>query len=91
MLQKKETQKPASFVLRMSDEKMQGAYSNVVSVTVGPHDVLLDFAFLPPTTEQDKNPEALLVQRIIMTPDVAKRFLSAFSNAVLDFEKSMKA
>lgn len=73
--------------IRMPNEMQKGSYANLVSVTVGSNEVVIDFAFQMPLPGQH---QAEAVSRIVLTPGVAKQFLSAFQNAVLDFEKQQK-
>lgn len=73
--------------INIPPQKLAGHYSNLASITIGKNEVIVDFAFMLPS----QNPPAgELVERIIMTPEVARNFLSAFQNAVLDFEKQKK-
>ena len=74
----------SDITISASSREALGAYSNLASITVGKNEVIIDFAFLLPGQNP---PTGELVKRIIMTPEVAKNFLSAFQNAVLDFEK----
>lgn len=71
-------------IINVPAHEIAGVYSNVASITIGKNEVIMDFAFLLPAQESHTGE---LVKRIIMTPEVAKNFLSAFQNAVLDFEK----
>jgi len=73
--------------IRMPNDMQKGAYANLVSVTVGANEAVIDFAFQMPLPGQ---PQAEAVSRIILTPSVAKQFLSVFQNAVLDFDKQQK-
>lgn len=70
--------------IRMPNDMQKGQYANFVSVTVGENETVVDFAFQMPITG---NVQADAVSRIILSPDVTKKFLSVFQNAVLDFEK----
>ncbi len=70
--------------IRMPNEMQKGQYANLVSITVGENETVVDFAFHMPIAGQT---QADAVSRIILSPDVTKKFLSAFQNTVLDFEK----
>ncbi|MFN7161047.1 MAG: DUF3467 domain-containing protein [Candidatus Gracilibacteria bacterium] len=76
--------KPTDITINIPPHKLAGAYTNLVSITIGKNEVIVDFAFMLPAQNP---PTGELVERIIMTPEVARSFLSAFQNAVLDFEK----
>lgn len=81
------TSQNTDITINIPQEEATGAYTNLVSITIGKNEVIVDFAFLLPSQNP---PTGELVKRIIMTPDVAKNFLSAFQNAVLDFENQKK-
>lgn len=74
--------------IRMPNEMQKGVYANLVSVTVGHNEVIIDFAFHMPVAGQTQGDA---VSRVIMSPEVGKKFLSAFQNAVLDFSKRQQS
>ena len=76
---------PKGITLEIPKELRSGKYANMVSVTIGQNEVVIDFAFMLPSNE----PTAEVVQRVILSPHVAKSFLSAFQNAVLDYENQV--
>lgn len=67
--------------IRVNPEQQTGVYSNLVSITIADNEVVLDFAMSMPNTSA-----ADVVSRVIMSPQVAKNFMSAFQNAILDFD-----
>lgn len=67
--------------IHISPEKQVGQYANLVSITIADNEMVLDFAQMMPNAEQ-----AELVSRVVMTPQVGKNFMSAFQNAILDFD-----
>lgn len=79
-----DSDKKTSLTIRMPNEMQKGVYANIVSVTVGVNEIVIDFAFQLPVLGQS---HAEGVSRVVLSPDVGKKFLSAFQNAVLDFEK----
>lgn len=81
------TDQNQQITIRMPNELQKGQYANLVSITVGTNEVVMDFAFQMPIPGQN---QAEAVSRIVLSLDVAKKFLSAFQNAVLDFEKQKK-
>lgn len=62
-------------------DKQMGVYSNVVSITVAENEMVLDFAQVMPNGNGGE-----LVSRVILSPQVGKNFMSAFQNAILDFD-----
>lgn len=63
-------------------DKQNGSYANLVSITIADNEVVIDFAMAMPNGSNT----AELVSRVIMSPQVAKNFMSAFQNAILDFD-----
>jgi len=75
--------------VQLPDNLKAGVYSNGASITVRDDDVVLDFGSLvagvqPPTMQ--------IVSRVIMTPNAAEKFVTAFQNSLLDHrnKKSQK-
>ena len=66
--------------INVPTDKAAGAYCNLVSITIGENEMILDFAQMMPNKA-----DAELVSRVVMTPQVGKNFMSAFQNAILDF------
>ena len=80
-----ESQPEQQITIRMPNDMQKGQYANFVSVTVGENETVVDFAFQMPIAGH-MNAEA--VSRVILSPEVTKKFLSVFQNAVLDFQNS---
>lgn len=72
-------QKPLN--IRVPEEKRIGVYANLVSITIADNEVALDFVQVVPNGEGGD-----LVSRVIVSPFVARNFMSAFQNAILDFD-----
>jgi len=68
--------------LHIKPDIAAGNYANLATVTIGKNEVILDFAFFMPNSER-----AEVTNRVVLSPSVAKNFLSAFQNAMIDFEK----
>lgn len=64
-----------------------GSYANAVSVNVGQHDVTLDFGLIQPGV---KDPTIGVVQRLIITHEVAESFMTILQDAMLDFRNKKK-
>lgn len=72
-------QKPLN--IHVPDDKRTGVYANLVSITIADNEVALDFVQVVPNAEGGE-----LVSRVIVSPFVARNFMSAFQNAILDFD-----
>ena len=60
----------------------QGTYSNLVIVSHGPTEIVLDFAQMLPGTDG-----AVVRQRVLMNPVHAKRMLAALSDNLRKYEQ----
>lgn len=76
-----DTTKKPPVRIEVPKELARGVYSNLVSITVADNEVVLDFAMMMPNGQDGE-----VVSRVVMTPTVAKNFMSAFQNALLDFD-----
>lgn len=65
------------------DVNKSGVYSNVASVHVNNNEVVMDFGYIMPGSQQ---PQILVNSRVNMTHDTAKSFISMLQNAMLDFQ-----
>lgn len=70
--------------VNIPDEIKKGTYSNAVSVNVNSNEVVVDFGYLLPNTDQ---PEIEVVNRVNMNHKTAKSFLDVLKGAMEDFEK----
>jgi len=80
-----DTTKKPPVRMEVPKELARGVYSNMVSITVAENEVILDFAMMMPNGQ-----DAEVVSRVVLTPQVAKNFMSAFQNALLDFDIARK-
>ncbi len=67
--------------ISLSPEVAKGVYSNFQIVSHGPMEFVVDFANILPG-----QPQAQVNSRIIMTPQVAKRLLSALNENIQRYE-----
>ncbi|AGA76555.1 DUF3467 domain-containing protein [Echinicola vietnamensis] len=69
--------------VELSDEVAEGIYANLAMIAHSNSEFVLDFIRLMPGV-----PKARVKSRIIMTPDHAKRLLSALQDNVEKYEKA---
>ena len=69
--------------IELDESIAQGSYSNLVIVNHSPTEFVLDFINVMPGT-----PKAKVRSRIILTPQHAKRFLSALEENLSKYESS---
>ncbi len=67
--------------VELTDETAQGVYSNLAIIAHSSSEFIIDFIRLMPGT-----PKAKVQSRIILTPDNAKRLLSALQDNIEKFE-----
>ena len=67
----------------LDENTAQGSYSNLVIVNHSPTEFVLDFINVMPGS-----PKAKVRSRIILTPQHAKRFLSALEENISKYESS---
>jgi hypothetical protein len=77
-------QNPAARSLKISldDKTAQGSYANLVMVSHGESEFVLDFMFLQPGRD-----EARVGSRVIVSPRQAKRLLNALSENLTRYER----
>lgn len=63
----------------------KGVFSNVAQVNVSPTEVIFDFAFLQPNTNQ-----AVMVSRVILTKEHASQFRKVFNGVMDKYEETKK-
>ncbi len=73
--------------LIVPEKVRNGIYTNAASVTVGQREVIIDFGFIQPNIDPV---QIEVVSRLIMSNDTARSVVSAFENAILDFERQQK-
>ena len=67
--------------IELSEEISQGTYSNLAIITHSSSEFILDFVRIMPGT-----PKAQVKSRIILTPEHAKRLMSALQDNIGKFE-----
>ena len=75
--------KPGQINIELSEEVAEGVYSNLAMVAHSNTEFVLDFIRLMPGV-----PKAKVKARIIVTPEHAKRLLSALQDNIQKYEKS---
>ena len=69
--------------VELPEEVAEGIYSNLAMIAHSPGEFVLDFIRLMPNV-----PKAKVKARIILTPEHAKRLLSALQDNILKYETS---
>jgi Protein of unknown function (DUF3467) len=69
--------------IELSEEMADGTYSNLVVITHGQTEFVLDFINIMPN-----NPKAKVKSRVILSPQHAKRLLKALGENITRYEKS---
>jgi|SRR5688572_12670763 hypothetical protein len=67
--------------IELSEEIAEGIYSNLAIITHSPSEFVIDFIKIMPGT-----PKAKVKSRILLTPEHAKRLLSALKDNITRFE-----
>ena len=62
-------------------------YANVVEVTVGPYDIVLDFGFKPPESQKRQSTEYENVARVAMSLGHAKSMLPVLAKMIAQYEQ----
>ncbi|MBQ7222907.1 MAG: DUF3467 domain-containing protein [Bacteroidales bacterium] len=76
-----ENKKPRELAIDLSPEMATGVYSNMAMITHSPSEFVADFVLMMPGVKPK------VVSRVILTPEHAKRLLSALSDNIAKFEK----
>jgi len=71
-----------SIKFNISDEKLEGVYSNVARISNSLHDFTIDFGVFIPEKETFE-----VLERIRLSPNHAKVFLQAFKENVANYER----
>ncbi len=69
--------------IELKEDVADGTYSNLAIISHSPSEFVIDFVRMLPGM-----PKAGVKSRIIMTPDNAKRLLSALNENVMKYEKT---
>ena len=73
----------------MPDETPNPIYANVVQVTYGPFDMILDFGFKSPERLRTGSPEYEIVARVAMSLSHAKSMLPLLARMIADYESKI--
>lgn len=73
----------------MSGESPKPVYANVVQMTTGPYDIVLDFGFKPPEQTQKGGTEYEVVARVAMSLAHAKSMLPILAKLIADYERKV--
>lgn len=74
---------------RMPDETPRPIYANVVQVTYGPFDIVLDFGFKSPERMRAGSAEYEIVARVAMSLSHAKSMLPLLARMIADYERKI--
>lgn len=64
-------------------------YANVVALTTGPFDLVLDFGFKPPENMRRQSTEFEVVARVAMSLSHAKTMLPMLAKAIAEYEQKV--
>jgi len=81
-MEDEKTQKKGQINIDLKEDVAQGVYSNLAVITHSSAEFVVDFVRVMPGV-----PKAEVKSRIILTPEHAKRFLSALQDNVEKYEK----
>jgi Protein of unknown function (DUF3467) len=73
----------------MATEPPKAVYANVLNVTAGAFDVVLDFGFQPPESMQRKSPDYEIVARVAMSLAHAKTMLPILARIIAEYEEKV--
>jgi hypothetical protein len=73
----------------MASEPPQTVYSNVVQVTMGPFDLVLDFGFKDPERQRAGSPDYEIVSRVAMSLAHAKSMLPLIARLIAEYESKI--
>ncbi|HKJ45509.1 MAG TPA: DUF3467 domain-containing protein [Balneolales bacterium] len=68
--------------IELTEDEATGTYANLVMITHSPSEFILDFISMMPGV-----PKAKVVKRMILTPDHAKRLVSALGDNIKRYEE----
>ncbi len=75
------SKQPNKLNIELPEEVAEGTYSNLAVISHSQSEFIIDFVRMVPNV-----PKAKVKSRIIMTPENAKRFLSAMADNIKKFE-----
>ena len=75
----------------MADDERPVLYANVVAITGGPFDLVLDFGFQTPEHRNRRSTEFDPVARVAMSIGHAKSMLPMLAKLVADYERQFGA
>jgi hypothetical protein len=73
----------------MTESTPQPVYANVVNITLGAFDIVLDFGFKTPEQTQKGSPDYELVARVAMSLGHAKSMLPLLARLVAEYESKV--
>ncbi|MDR3329584.1 MAG: DUF3467 domain-containing protein [Prevotellaceae bacterium] len=76
-------QQPNELSIELKEDVAKGSYSNLAIITHSTSEFIIDFVCMMPAL-----PKAPVVSRIILTPENAKRLLSALQDNVQKYEQA---
>jgi hypothetical protein len=71
------------------ENKIEQVYANVVEVTVGPFDMVMDFGFKTPEATKKNSPDAEPVARVAMSLAHAKSMLPILARVISQYEQDV--
>jgi hypothetical protein len=84
--EEQENRKPNQINIELSEDVAEGVYSNLAMVAHSHSEFVVDFIRLMPGV-----PKARVKARVILTPEHAKRLLSALADNIQKYERSFGA
>lgn len=73
----------------MAEDSHPPIYANVVQVTLGPFDCVLDFGFKTPEQTRRGSADYEMVARVAMSLGHAKSMLPIMAKSIADYEKQV--
>lgn len=73
----------------MADEAPSPIYANVVNITLGPFDCVLDFGFKAPEETRRGSADYEIVARVAMSLGHAKSMLPIMARTIAEYEKEI--
>lgn len=73
----------------MPNEPPKAVYANVVNITAGAFDMVLDFGFKPPESTQRQSTEYEIVARVAMSLAHAKTMLPIMARVIAQYEEKV--
>jgi Protein of unknown function (DUF3467) len=73
----------------MASEPPRPVYANVVNVTAGPFDMVIDFGFKAPEATKRQSPDYEIVARVAMSLAHAKTMLPILARIIAQYEEKV--